>query len=143
MELLALAVAGTVAYVAWQQWKTNDDRLRLELFDKRFTVYTTTRDFLIGAVNKDGVTDAELRAFRAATGEAAFLFDYDVSALVTEHLVALTVRHSNLRVGLDTMPDSERDDATNRMTAIMKQMEDAYLELPRRFRPYLRITRRS
>ena len=41
-------VAGIVAYVAWQQWQINQNRLKMELFDRRYEIYEST----INAITK-------------------------------------------------------------------------------------------
>jgi len=37
--LLTPVIAGVVAYIAYQQHKTNRDRLRLDLYDRRLKVF--------------------------------------------------------------------------------------------------------
>ena len=43
---LLTPVIGVVAvYVAWQQWKTNDIKLKLDLYDRRLKIYLKVKEF--------------------------------------------------------------------------------------------------
>lgn len=40
--LLTPLIAGIIGYVAWQQWKLNERKLKLELYDSRKRAYEDT-----------------------------------------------------------------------------------------------------
>jgi hypothetical protein len=44
--IVALIAAGWGGYIAWRQWRTAQNRLRLDLFDKRFAAYAAARDVM-------------------------------------------------------------------------------------------------
>jgi hypothetical protein len=46
VKIFALIIAGAVAAVAWLQWWVALNKLRLDLFDRRYKVYDATREFL-------------------------------------------------------------------------------------------------
>ena len=77
-------IAGIVAYIAFMQFKTNRDRLRLELYKKRFSVYEGLKELLNKIIICFDVTDDDLREFRIKTNEAAFLFDKDIVEYLKE-----------------------------------------------------------
>ena len=66
IELLSAAIAPVTAciavLVAYQQWRTNRDRLRVELYDRRVTVLKAVRQYLsevtaLGRVPDNGLSD--------------------------------------------------------------------------------------
>ncbi|MHC4183282.1 MAG: hypothetical protein ACYSR0_08035 [Planctomycetota bacterium] len=77
-------IAGIVAYIAFMQFKTNRDRLRLELYKKRFSVYEGLQELLNKIIIRFVVTDEDLREFRVKTNEASFLFDEDIVKYLKE-----------------------------------------------------------
>lgn len=77
-------IAGIVAYIAFMQFKTNRDRLRLELYNRRFSVYEGLKELLNKIIICFDVTDDDLREFRIKTNEAAFLFDKDIVEYLKE-----------------------------------------------------------
>jgi hypothetical protein len=74
--LIALAV-GVVAY---QQWRIARDKLRFDIYQRRFTIFSNTLDFYSKVVFgdwKDDTSESTLTHVRFFTSlhEAAFLFD--------------------------------------------------------------------
>src|SRR5712691_9934192 len=73
---LFLSIA--VVLIALQQWQTARDKLRLDLFDRRYKVFDATRRFLSTIGREATFTDSQLLEFHAATSDAEFLFGMDV-----------------------------------------------------------------
>ncbi len=72
---IVAAVIGAVAgYVAWRQWKTAEDRLRLELFERRLKVYLATKSLVAKAITHGSTIPDDLRDFYQAVEGAGFLF---------------------------------------------------------------------
>jgi hypothetical protein len=89
LKILPTAIiAGIVAYVAWQQWRTNKRTLDLALFDRRLRVWEGTfeitecvrkcRDSEIDICKDDIANIVKL------TAPVNFLFDNEVRGLIDE-----------------------------------------------------------
>jgi hypothetical protein len=68
-----------IAYIAWRQWSTAREKLRFDLYARRFQIYDMTIAFynaLSGDVNVDEFIDAR-RKFLMAVRESQFLFSPD------------------------------------------------------------------
>lgn len=75
-----LLVAAVVAWVAYRQYRTNADKLRLDLYDRRFSVYLAALDFYYVLLRFDKANSehaAAERAFIKAARESRFLFGLD------------------------------------------------------------------
>jgi hypothetical protein len=71
-----IAVLGT--YIAYQQWKINSHKLRLDLFEKRWAIYAATNDMLATLIR--GSEDERREAaqnFRRRLIDANFLCSKD------------------------------------------------------------------
>ena len=77
-SIATLFLSVTVVLLAWQQWRVADDKLRLDLFDRRYKVYDATRKFLAVILREASFTDSQLLEFYAGTSDAEFLFGADV-----------------------------------------------------------------
>ena len=74
--LLTPAIAVAVAYVACHQWRTNRNRLKFELYDKRYDAYQAVRDLLEHIMVEATIKDERLvESFVRACRESEFLFD--------------------------------------------------------------------
>jgi len=70
---LPLIMAIFLGYIAFQQMRINRDRLKLDLYNKRFEVYSRTLDFHHALVNNELTTDIH-RNFIEAKQSSKFLF---------------------------------------------------------------------
>ncbi|WP_162350166.1 hypothetical protein [Pseudoxanthomonas gei] len=72
--LLTPLIAIVATYVAWQQWKTNQQKLVLDRYDRRLKVYEEVRKILSIIVRDAKASYEDLLAFRTSVSEADFLF---------------------------------------------------------------------
>ncbi len=61
--------------IAWRQWKTANDKLRLDLFEKRWRVYDAVKVILNKAAIEGQFTRDDLATFARGIEGAEFLFD--------------------------------------------------------------------
>ena len=55
-----LIVGLSVAFIAWQQWQLARNKLRLDLFDRRYKVFEATRRFLAVILRDARFEDSQL-----------------------------------------------------------------------------------
>lgn len=79
MAIQSLISAIFLGYIAWQQMKINKDKLKYELYNKRFEVLTKTIKFYQGVVYEKKVSEEIHQDFIAAKTAAYFLFSKDKS----------------------------------------------------------------
>jgi len=77
-SIATLFLSVAVVVIAWQQWRVADNKLRLDLFDRRYKVYDATRKFLAVIMREATFADSQLFEFYAGTSDAEFLFGADV-----------------------------------------------------------------
>jgi hypothetical protein len=73
-SLLTPVIAIIATYIAWQQWKTNKQKLNLDRHDRRLRVYEEVIKIL-SIITRDAKASTEdLLKFRTSVSEADFLF---------------------------------------------------------------------
>jgi hypothetical protein len=80
--LTPLIIGLLAAYIAYQQWRTNHRKLKLDLFDRRFKVYQAARQ-LLAITETGGATDemtvrTMVRSFQHDVQQGAFIFPQKV-----------------------------------------------------------------
>lgn len=75
---LATMLAAGVLYVAWQQWKLAEHKLKSELFDRRYKIYEQVHLFVHGICRDPNTNHEALSTLLRTTREAHFLFDQDI-----------------------------------------------------------------
>jgi len=74
-ELTPVLIGAGIVYIAWQQHKTNKNRLKMELFDKRYKVYESILAVVTGSL--EHVDRQTLPAISRQWYSAVFLFEND------------------------------------------------------------------
>ena len=78
LNALSVVTALIALYIAYQQWKTNRDKVKLELYDRRYKIYDATRKFVSSAVRNGDLSNEDFSDFYSILPEARFLFQEDV-----------------------------------------------------------------
>jgi hypothetical protein len=63
---------------AWLQWRVAHNKLRLDLFDRRYKICKATARFVRASLEEHARLDHHLNAFNDETSHAEFLFGNDV-----------------------------------------------------------------
>ena len=82
--LLTPIIAVLAAYIAWQQWRTNDLRLKHELFDRRYDLYVKITSYLATILTTGRVEPNSEMQFLRDTKAVDFLFDKRIHDFVHE-----------------------------------------------------------
>ena len=82
--LLTPLIAVVTTYIAWQQWKTNQQKLILDRYDRRLCVYEEVRKILSIIVRDAKASYDDLIKFRTAVSEADFLFGPEIPQYIDD-----------------------------------------------------------
>jgi hypothetical protein len=91
-----VAVAGIVAIITYQQYRTNRLRLRHELFERRFAIFKETQRYLTKIMEEGRLTDEMFQThypdFMDAWQRSRFLFGPDIANHLDE------IRHRSIEM---------------------------------------------
>ena len=139
--IATLIVGIGVLFFAWQQWQLARSKLRLDLFDRRYKVYDTTRKFLAEIVRNAKFEDSHLFEFYAGTSDAEFLFGSEV----VDYLAQIRKRAIDMRTHqklYDRMPVG--DERSRHVQAEHDQLvwlSEQLTAMTKSFTPYLGFSR--
>ncbi len=104
--LLTPTVAILGSFIAYRQWRLAQNKLKLDLFDRRFSVYEAARTLLASIMTSGKAKDEEIFKFMAATREAKWLLNASVAEYLDKqlyhqalHLMALASELEGVGVG--------------------------------------------
>jgi hypothetical protein len=131
-----------VAYVAYQQWKTASNKLKLDLYEKRLKIFNDAHALYLSLLDQKGENDqskhsakVELRQFTKSYRSAQFLFnkkDKIVDLLNEFHVVAIRMNAINIE-------DVELGLPRNKWMDDVKWMNGKILILEEKMAKYLRF----
>jgi hypothetical protein len=141
-KLTTFVLAAVAACVAYAHYRLSRERIKLELFEKRFKVFTGASLFLRRILEQGGLPDLEpLGEFRTAIEEAKFLFNEDITDYLDEiyrHAVSL---HNTAKTSERLPVRSERSRLVDENAKTLAWLLDQLPELTVRFSPYLTFRR--
>src|SRR4051794_30611023 len=76
--ILTPVVAATGTFIAVQQWRISDRKLRHELYERRLQIYNALMDFLGIIGSEANVSHEQLINFLRKTQESHFLFSDEI-----------------------------------------------------------------
>ena len=82
--LLTPLIAVVATYIAWQQWKTNQQKLNLDRYERRLRVYEEVRKILSIILQDAKASTDDLLKFRTSVSEADFLFGKEILIYIDE-----------------------------------------------------------
>src|SRR5262245_18204513 len=133
------ALAFIAAFIAYRHWRTAHDKLRLDLFDRRFAVYVETLDFL-GSVVEGGYPASErYKSFARARDRAQYLFGPEVEVLLERiHKSAANLRAAYSQVQrAKAAKDEATEEAIETHQAALARFSEFDAELMSVMHPYL------
>lgn len=138
--LLVPVVALIAAYIAYAQWKTARNKLRFELFEKRFAVYRGVCDLLGSIVCNGKVSDVALQEYLRATSNAKWVVSSDVAKYLEEEVYKPAILLQCLDAEIEgTQRGEERTQKISKRTSLTIQFSKLQERIDSEFEEHLRL----
>jgi len=133
-----IAVLGSV--IAFQQWRTNSNRLKHELFDRRYEQFTTVREF-ISSIMTSGKSQPEAQSkYLVGTRGMRFIFDKEVDDYCDNNVWIPAIELECLAGELKGVPVGKvRTSNVQKQSDIKKQLLNELKTLEDKFDKYLQL----
>ena len=140
LQGLSTPVIGiAVVYIAYQQHKTNRNKLRLDLYDRRFKLYNEITSLLGSIVQKGDVSDDDLAGCLRNTKEAVFLFKEDIPKYIDElYEQACELQYLEKVIG-NKVPGADIEKALEKRAEIFGWFPKQFRECTEKFKKYLSL----
>jgi hypothetical protein len=141
-SFLTPLIAITAAYIAYQQYRTNKQKLKLDMYEKRFKVYLGLQALLIHILENADVSDEALKYFQISTSESVFIFDKDISDYLNSiRYKSITLRKQNHQLYHTGLPiGEERNIIAEAKNKLLFELTDQEFKISeQKFAKYLNI----
>lgn len=136
--LLPIAIALAVGVIAFLQWRTAHQKVVLDVFDRRLSVFDDTMKFRQEVSHQGFKIDMEtVVAFHTVRRRARFLFGDDVNAVLQkwhEHLIEFSTSITMIELDEDA-----RQEHAPKATAAYKASAGLQHQINEVFIPYMRM----
>lgn len=136
---IGIVIAGIVAYIAWQQYKIERDKLRFSFYDRRLKVFESLMDLFV-AIGENGKCDDEIwRKYHTGKTEAPFLFDSEV----TDYIKTVDGKAQDLLFACNTLKDlptgEKRTTKVKEKTKLIRWFGAEHVHITSKFEKYFKF----
>jgi len=141
-EVCLAFIAIVSAIIAWQQYTANRERLRLELYDKRFKIYHVIINFIYKTAysgespKNDGYFD-----FITACNEVQFLVPNTDAQVKNAKKIIDELKLQQRRLERRNLPEDKRNEYIDRICDLEKELENSGSDLTKAFSEYLKFNK--
>ena len=122
--------------VAYRQWRTGHENLRLALFERRAEVYDAAHTLIVVALSKN-VREQDLAAYNKGVKHARWLFDDDIYYYIDEEIYGKAIDLQTIQIErAEPGADNVISETASRNRDLEKHFSLQFSELHRRFRPF-------
>ena len=133
----AIAVFG--GYIAYRQWRTAQERVKLDLFDRRLEAYDRLREAVAPVMASGKVSNVDSDNFAAAIRDMRFLFDRETEAFVDQIFKAMLDKHV-LEYEVERASGEKKKGLIERDSKLFTQITNGiYGEMPERMERFMRF----
>lgn len=139
--LLMPAIVLLGMYIAWQQYKINKNRLKLELFNRRYKVYDALMN-IFSSVLREGKLSREIfLEYSHFINEGKFLFSTDIAEYLDKayNKINMLSAHMNLLENLRSIDDKNMERITKDVFEIQTWISGEFPKAADRFEKFLRL----
>ena len=139
--LLTPAIGVGVVAIAFLQWQTNKNRLKVELFDRRYQIYRAVKDLIDSIMVEGGVkiSEKEANRFVLAVSESQFLFDKELATYI-KSISKKAVKMAVLERHLKELPAGERrTEVVSELDKVLGWSINQSGILAEKFSPFLKL----
>jgi hypothetical protein len=138
--LLVPVVAFFGALIAYRQWRTAQNKLKLELFERRFSVYDAARNLISSIAGGGRAKDDEVFKYLSGIREARWLLDTDLDEYLHKELYHKVVDLQALQSELEGMPVGEaRSSNIRKQSELKKWIYAQHATLDEKFSKFLQL----
>jgi len=115
-SILTIIITLIVAWITYQQYKTDRRNVNLAIYEKRYRVYDSVMRLIAKIVGEAQITIEDIRNYTSSKIEADFLFDKDIIEhldLIYKQAIAFDKYNKSIKI----------DDGEKRNIAIDKKSE--------------------
>ncbi|PPK49807.1 hypothetical protein [Marinobacter persicus] len=136
----AVIISFLIAFIAWREWSTNRQRLKFELFDRRYEVYLVIAEALANVGVEGRVRPGAEFDFLRKTNKAYFLFGCAswVKFLIDD-IYKKMVNLQRIEAELESAEGEQRKQLIQESREVKNWMECTLHELEGKFEYFLKL----
>lgn len=137
--LLTPVIAGTGIFVSWRQWRTNSQKLKYDLFEKRYAIYESAVRFIASMMREGRPSQEAQNAFLIGTQGSKLLFGKEVEEYLHGLWVDAVEMEMHQAIFSDLPVGEKRSEHVEAAATIKKKLPDHFKRLDEKFFLYINL----
>lgn len=141
--LLTPMIAIITTYIAWQQWKAKQLKMKMERYERRLKIYQETHRFISEVARELNPTHAQMFGFDSATAEADFIFPIGIRQYLDELFEHANQLHAAKAQYRDYTQEQPSGYDHKKVCEDIKRHSEWFINQPKvakeKFKPFLEI----
>ncbi|WP_330147394.1 hypothetical protein [Shewanella oncorhynchi] len=138
MTLPVIAAFG--AWIAFKQWQTNQRKLQLELFEKRYAIYFSAKEFVSNILRSGSYENLDLVEFLQETRQAKWILSSEIQNFLEKEIYHKAIDLQMYEFQLkDLGVGDDRTEKVRASTEIKKQLLKIHEPMDKLFERYLQL----
>jgi len=136
--LLTPLIAVIVGYIAYRQWRTAQNRLKLDLFERRLAIHSVARDLIATVTSYGRIENKDIFAFLSGIQQARWLLNERIVQYLEKELWPRVTKLQELMDTLDS-PDQDRASNLRQQRELKEWIAGQRPSLDSQFDPFLKF----
>jgi hypothetical protein len=141
ISIAAIIVSIVVAVVQYAQWRTANQKVVIDLYDRRLKVYQQLEKAIAPVLREGEVSNAAFLEFMIGQADATFLFGEDVQEYLKSLRKCFAWLLSITKEVIDNSP--KRAELIDTKHKYIAEIVAFYDTAPRLFAPYMKLTQKN
>lgn len=138
--LLTPTIAVLAAIIAYRQWRTAQNKLKFDLFDRRLAVYDAARSMILSVMTSGKAQGEELQKFVIGTRPAKWVLNADIADYLDKDIWRKLTELQMVDTELAPLPvGDERAKNVHAQRDIKNWLMAQLTVLDEKFTPFLRL----
>lgn len=139
--LLTPVIAVIGVAVGLNQWHTNRNRLKHELYQRRYAQFEAVTRLLGTAVAQGFVQPSDETDYHTGTRGVSFTYGREMYEYLAKHVwtPVINLRELNFKMGDQNLSDEERHEANRDRVLLTKDLLRELVHIEEKFAPYLEL----
>lgn len=134
-----IAIFGTI--LTYKQWRSAQNKLKMELFEKRYSIYDSSKRFLLLVLGSNKTDDEIFFKFRTSTYEAKWILNENIALYLDKQIWDEAINLQTLQAELEGVPaGEERTKNLQSQRDIKHRLQSQFELLDKKFTPFLTLT---
>lgn len=126
-------------YIAWRQHQTAKEKIKLDLFDRRFALFQIVEKSILSVLQNGKASDDIVRLVTTASMQAHMLFPKDMASKIEEwRITFINFNITDINARNHEMNEEFRQTAISKQLELSKTLSSEYNKLGELFAPCMR-----